>query len=59
MAGKVQSGPGVIESAFELLEILRALGRARLTELTAESHAAPDTTVYRLLGQLTAVGAWV
>ena len=46
----------MIESAFELLEILRALGRARLTELTAES-TLPRTTVYRLLGQLTAVGA--
>jgi len=56
VAGKVQSGPGVIESAFELLEILRAVGRARLTELTAES-TLPRTTVYRLLGQLTAVGA--
>ena len=54
--GKAESGPGVIESAFELLEILRALGRARLTELTAES-ALPRTTVYRLLGQLAAVGA--
>ena len=53
---KRTSGPGVIESAFELLEILRALGRARLTELTAES-ALPRTTVYRLLGQLAAVGA--
>ena len=56
VAGKAESGPGVIESAFELLEILRALGRARLTELTAES-ALPRTTVYRLLGQLAAVGA--
>jgi len=56
VAGKVQSGPGVIESAFELLEILRALGRARLTELAAES-TLPRTTVYRLLGQLTSVGA--
>jgi DNA-binding IclR family transcriptional regulator len=56
VAGNMESGPGVIESAFGLLDILRALGRARLTELTAES-ALPRTTVYRLLGQLAAVGA--
>jgi DNA-binding IclR family transcriptional regulator len=56
MARNVQSGPGVIESAFGLLEILRAFGRIRLTELTRES-GLPRTTVYRLLGQLVAVGA--
>jgi IclR family acetate operon transcriptional repressor len=48
--------PGVIESAFALLDILRALGRARLTELTEES-GLPRTTVSRLLGQLAAVDA--
>ena len=31
------------------------MGRARLTELTSES-GLPRTTVYRLLGQLAAVG---
>jgi DNA-binding IclR family transcriptional regulator len=50
------SAPGVIESAFGLLEILRALGRARLTDLTEES-GLPRTTVSRLLGQLAAVDA--
>ena len=54
--GRVDAGQGVIESAFGLLEILRALGRARLTDLTEESDL-PRTTVYRLLGQLSAVGA--
>jgi DNA-binding IclR family transcriptional regulator len=49
-------GPGVIESAFDLLELLRGLGRLRLAELTKESEL-PRTTVYRLLGQLRAVGA--
>jgi DNA-binding IclR family transcriptional regulator len=55
VTGKVESGPGVIESAFGLLDILRAVGRARLTELTVES-GLPRTTVHRLLGQLAAVG---
>lgn len=50
------TNPGVIESAFGLLDILRAHGRARLTDLTAES-GLPRTTVYRLLGQLANVGA--
>jgi DNA-binding IclR family transcriptional regulator len=54
--GRGDAGQGVIESAFGLLEILRALGRARLTDLTEES-GLPRTTVYRLLGQLSAVGA--
>ena len=54
--GRVDAGQGVIESAFGLLEILRALSRARLTDLTEES-GLPRTTVYRLLGQLSAVGA--
>ncbi|MCU1661127.1 MAG: hypothetical protein JWR58_1192 [Pseudonocardia sp.] len=54
--GRDEGGPGVIESAFGLLEILRGLGRARLAELTVES-GLPRTTVYRLLGQLAAVGA--
>jgi DNA-binding IclR family transcriptional regulator len=54
--GRVDAGPGVIESAFGLLEILQALGRARLTDLTEESDL-PRTTVYRLMGQLAAVGA--
>jgi hypothetical protein len=49
-------GPGVIESAFGLLELLRALGRARLAELTKES-GLPRATVHRLMGQLAAVGA--
>jgi DNA-binding IclR family transcriptional regulator len=51
-----EHGPGVIESAFGLLEILRALGRARLTDVTEES-GLPRTTVSRLLGQLAAVDA--
>ena len=50
------SGPGVIESAFGLLEVLCALGRARVSDLTEES-GLPRTTVHRLLGQLAAVGA--
>jgi predicted transcriptional regulator len=50
------SGPGVIESAFGLLEVLCALGRARVSDL-AEESGLPRTTVYRLLGQLAAVGA--
>ena len=50
------AGPGVIESAFGLLELLCALGRARVTEL-AEESGLPRTTVHRLLGQLAAVGA--
>jgi DNA-binding IclR family transcriptional regulator len=50
------TGPGVIESAFGLLEILRASGRARVSDLTEES-GLPRTTVHRLLGQLAAVGA--
>jgi IclR family transcriptional regulator, acetate operon repressor len=54
--GKDAPAPGVIESAFGLLEILRALGRARLTDLTEES-GLPRTTVSRLLGQLAAVDA--
>jgi DNA-binding IclR family transcriptional regulator len=55
-SGKGAPAPGVIESAFALLEILRALGRARLTDLTEES-GLPRTTVSRLLGQLAAVDA--
>ena len=51
-----EPGPGVIESAFGLLEILRALGRAWSTDLTEES-GLPRTTVSRLLGQLVAVDA--
>lgn len=51
-----EPGPGVIESAFGLLEILRALGRARLTDLTEEC-GLPRTTISRLLGQLVAVDA--
>ena len=54
--GRDDSGPGVIESAFGLLEVLCALGRARVSDLTEES-GLPRTTVYRLLGQLAAVGA--
>jgi IclR family acetate operon transcriptional repressor len=50
------AGPGVIESAFGLLEVLCALGQARVAELTEES-GLPRTTVHRLLGQLAAVGA--
>jgi DNA-binding IclR family transcriptional regulator len=50
------AGHGVIESAFGLLEILCALGRARVSDLTEES-GLPRTTVYRLLCQLAAVGA--
>jgi DNA-binding IclR family transcriptional regulator len=54
--GRNDAGPGVIESAFGLLDVLRALGRARVSDLTEES-GLPRTTVYRLLGQLAAVGA--
>ena len=49
-------GPGVIESGFGLLEVLCALGRARVSDL-AEESGLPRTTVHRLLGQLVAVGA--
>ncbi|WP_433288171.1 helix-turn-helix domain-containing protein [Pseudonocardia sp. CA-142604] len=55
-AGRDDGGPGVIRSAFGLLELLRVLGRARLADLTRES-GLPRTTVHRLMGQLTAVGA--
>jgi DNA-binding IclR family transcriptional regulator len=54
--GREDAGPGVIESAFGLLELLCALGRARVTDL-AEESGLPRSTVYRLLGQLAAVGA--
>jgi DNA-binding IclR family transcriptional regulator len=50
------AGPGVIESAFGLLEVLCALAPARVSDL-AEETGLPRTTVYRLLGQLAAVGA--
>jgi DNA-binding IclR family transcriptional regulator len=50
------AGIGVIDSGFLLLESLRILGRARVSELTKES-GLPRTTVYRLLCQLAAVGA--
>jgi DNA-binding IclR family transcriptional regulator len=50
------AGPGVVESAFGLLEALRELGRARVSDL-AEEYGLPRTTVYRLLGQLADVGA--
>ena len=50
------AGPGVIESAFGLLELLCALAPARVTDL-AEESGLPRTTVHRLLGQLAAVGA--
>jgi DNA-binding IclR family transcriptional regulator len=52
----LRAGAGVIESAFELLECLRIMGRARVCDLTEES-GWPRTTVYRLLCQLAAVGA--
>lgn len=48
--------PGVIESAFCLLEVLRNLGQVRLAELARKS-CLPRTTVSRLLGQLAEVGA--
>jgi DNA-binding IclR family transcriptional regulator len=51
-----RAGAGVIDSAFGLLEGLRHLGHARVSELTEES-GLPRTTVYRLLCQLAAVGA--
>jgi DNA-binding IclR family transcriptional regulator len=54
--GRDDGGPGVIQSAFGLLEVLRVLGRARLADLTTES-GLPRTTVHRLMGQLAAVGA--
>ena len=54
--GRDDSGPGVIESAFGLLEVLCALGRARVSDLTEES-GLPRTTVYRLLGQQRS-GRW-
>jgi hypothetical protein len=50
------ASPGVIESAFGLLDILCALAPARVSDL-AEESGLPRTTVYRLLGQLAAVGA--
>lgn len=49
-AGRDDGGPGVIRSAFGLLELLRVLGRARLADLTRES-GLPRTTVHRLMGQ--------
>ena len=55
-AARDDAGPGVIESAFGLLEVLRALGRARVSDL-AHEYGLPRTTVHRLLGQLAAVGA--
>src|ERR1700754_1303246 len=55
-AGRDDGGPGVIRSAFGLLELLRVLGRARLADLTRES-GLPRTTVHRLMGQLADVGA--
>lgn len=54
--GRDDGGPGVIRSAFGLLEVLRVHGRARLADLTTES-GLPRTTVHRLMGQLAAVGA--
>jgi DNA-binding IclR family transcriptional regulator len=54
--GRDGPAPGVIESAFGLMELLCALGRARVAEL-AEESGLPRTTVHRLLGQLAAVGA--
>lgn len=50
------AGPGVIKSAFGLLEVLCALAPARVSDLVEES-GLPRTTVYRLLRQLAAVGA--
>jgi IclR family transcriptional regulator, acetate operon repressor len=47
---------GVIESAFDLLELLRARGLARVSDLQRDS-GLPRTTVHRLLGQLARVGA--
>ena len=47
---------GVIETAFELLASLRALGPVRVSELQRHS-GLPRTTVYRLLRQLEEVGA--
>lgn len=46
----------VIDAAFELLALLRAVGPARVSELQRHS-GLPRTTVHRLLGQLEDVGA--
>jgi IclR family transcriptional regulator, acetate operon repressor len=48
--------PGVIESAFCLLKVLRSLGQLPVAELTRQS-GLPRTTVSRLLRQLAEVGA--
>ena len=47
---------GVIETAFGLLESLRVLGPARVSELQRH-RGLPRTTVHRLLRQLEEVGA--
>ncbi|WP_197515904.1 helix-turn-helix domain-containing protein [Mycobacterium sp. 1465703.0] len=49
-------GRGVIESAFELLDLLAALDPVRLLDL-ANASGIPRETVRRLLMQLIAVGA--
>ena len=49
-------GRGVVEAAFGLLDYVADLGPVRLVELAAET-GIPRSTVYRLLQQLTAVGA--
>lgn len=46
----------VIESAFELLELVHTLEPVRLVELT-EKAGMPRATVHRMLAQLIAVGA--
>jgi hypothetical protein len=54
-----RAGPGgrsVIGAAFALLELIRVLEPVRLMDLAAAS-GIPRPTVYRLLVQLTAVGA--
>lgn len=51
-----QSGRGVLEGAFTLLDHLGTMGEAGLTRLS-EAGNVPKATAYRLLEQLTALGA--
>ncbi|MCK9898329.1 IclR family transcriptional regulator [Frankia sp. AgB32] len=49
-------GRGVLDGAFEVLDALSWLDAASLSEL-ARAAGLPKTTVHRLVGQLTALGA--
>ncbi|WP_409235639.1 helix-turn-helix domain-containing protein [Streptomyces sp. PA5.6] len=53
---KPAKGRGVLEGAFALLEELRRVGEARLTELGTRT-GLPKATVHRLLTQLSDLGA--